>query len=142
MAHTTPTTTIHDNLVTAMDGNMEIQDNPMSMIVGVNKIKINITKNVTQSQKSNLSSNENAHGSPHDSNDNTRGKHLDEVGQSNKSNIESTSQSQETCRSSPHDDNEENSIEFEVKPELQSVELKKVPRLKCGFETSGLCSIM
>lgn len=97
-------------MITSLDGNVQLQDAPTP--VGINKIKINITKNVTKNVI----------------------KASDNIGK--QSELASDKGANAT------ENNKEEEITFEYKATMKEVNFKKLPPIKSGVETSGLCTIM
>lgn len=93
-----------------MDGNVQLQDaQPTSL--GTNRIKINITKNVTKT----IVNSENTN------------KPISDLISTNTTSA---------------DDQPEEEILFTFKNSMKSIPFKKMPIVKSGQDTSGLCSIM
>ncbi|KAJ6647215.1 Pre-mRNA cleavage complex 2 protein Pcf11 [Pseudolycoriella hygida] len=107
------TTTQQSTVITSIDGNVQIQDAPTT--IGINKIKINITKNVNKNVIK-----------ASDSNLGKQGESASDKGAD--SNLTEPSKEQE--------------ITFEYKDTMKGAKFKKLAPVKSGVETSGLCSIM
>lgn len=108
-------TTTHQtqaSIITSLDGNVHMQDAPTT--IGINKIKINITKNVT---KNVIKASDNNIGKP--------------------SELASATKDGGAAETS-----KEEEITFEYKDTMKEVNFKKLPAVKSGVETSGLCTIM
>lgn len=99
-------------MITSLDGNVQLQDAPTP--VGINKIKINITKNVT---KNVIKASDNI------------------VKQSELA-------TEKAANANVTENNKEEEITFEYKSTMKEVNFKKLPAIKSGVETSGLCTIM
>lgn len=110
-ATTSSTHQTQASMITSLDGNVQLQDAPTT--IGINKIKINITKNVTKNVIK--------------ASDNYIGK-------------QSESASDKGANVTEPDKEEE--ITFEYKDTMKEVNFKKLPAVKSGVETSGLCTIM
>jgi len=89
-----------------------LQDAPTT--IGINKIKINITKNVTKNVI----------------------KASDNIGK------QSELASDKGANANVTESNKEEEITFEYKDTMKEVNFKKLPAVKSGVETSGLCTIM
>lgn len=140
-------------LITSLDGNIEIQE-AQPIIVGTNKIKINISKNV-QLNKNSINSSESvdnnlainnketadaqtqgiANNKSVVANDTDRNGSID----SHETSANSTGGTATTCVSTTNDTD---NIEYEVKDSIKHVQFKRQPVVRSGLETSGLCSIM
>lgn len=115
-AHPPATSSTHQtqaSMITSLDGNVQLQDAPTT--IGINKIKINITKNVTKNVIK--------------ASDTNLGK-------------QSESASDKGANANVSEPNKEEEITFEYKDTMKEVNFKKLPAVKCGVETSGLCTIM
>lgn len=91
------------SMITSLDGNVQLQDTP---VLGTNKIRINITKNVAK----------------------------------NVTTTESTARPIEVLV--PARPVIEEEILFEYKDSMRGAVFTKLPEVRNGLETSGLCSIM
>lgn len=101
------------SMITSLDGNVQLQDAPTTL--GINKIKINITQNVTKNVIK--------------ASDNNLGK-------------QSELASDKGANANVTESNKEEEITFEYKDAMKEVNFKKLPAVKSGVETSGLCTIM
>lgn len=97
------------SMITSLDGNVQLQDTPTT--IGINKIKINIKKNVTKT-----------------------------VIKPSDSNLGKPSELAASNATVPHKEDEE--ITFEYKDTMKGSNFKKLPAVRSGTETSGLCTIM
>lgn len=103
------------SMITSLDGNVQMQDAPTT--IGINKIKINITKNVTKNVIK--------------ASDNNLGKPSESAHQKDGANANVT------------EPNKEEEITFEYKDTMKDVNFKKLPAVRsASVETSGLCTIM
>ncbi len=100
------------SMITSLDGNVQLQDAPTTL--GINKIKINITKNVTKNVIK--------------ASDNNLGKTSELATPKDGANVTEPEKEEE--------------ITFEYKDTMKEVNFKKLPAVKSGVETSGLCTIM
>lgn len=108
-------------MITSLDGNVQLQDTLVPL--GTNKIKINITKNVTK----NVINSENT----------------EKIGSSETNSLQNSSSSlSTTVAAMPTEPQPIEEIEFDYKDSMKGVEFKKLPLVRNGSETSGLCSIM
>lgn len=108
-------------LITSIDGNVEIQDAPLTNI-GTNRIKINITKNV-QLNKNPINTNENI--------DNNLA-----INSQDKRKPDTNFNVADAAIDAVED------IEYTVKESMQHTVFTRQPPIRSGLETSGLCSIM
>lgn len=99
-------------MITSLDGNVQLQDAPTT--IGINKIKINITKNVTKNV----------------------------IKASDNISKQSELASDKEANANVTEPNKEEEITFEYKATMKEVNFKKLAAVKCGVETSGLCTIM
>lgn len=101
------------SMITSLDGNVQLQDAPTT--IGINKIKINITKNVTKNVIK--------------ASDNNIGK-------------QSESASEKGANANVTEPYKEEEITFEFKDTMKGVNFNKLPPVDSGTEESGFCTIM
>lgn len=109
-----PTASTHQtqaSMITSLDGNVQLQDAPTT--IGTNKIKINITKNVTKN-----------------------------VINASETVDKAEAPSEKGAKAYVPEQNKEEEITFEYKATMKEANFKKLPAVKNGLETSGLCTIM
>lgn len=94
-------------MITSLDGNVQLQD---TTALATNRIKINITKNVTNKPS-------------------TAADLLDKANEA--------AEAAATAAVEP-----EQEITFEYKSSMRTIAFKKLPPVRNGVDTSGLCSIM
>ncbi|XP_037041667.1 uncharacterized protein LOC119078281 [Bradysia coprophila] len=102
------------SMYTSLDGHVQLQDAAPATI-GMNKIKINITKNVTKTAIK--------------ASDSNLGKQSELA--ATKANV-----------TDKNKEEEEQEITFEYKDTMKGANFKKLPAVRSGTETSGLCTIM
>ncbi|KAG4070339.1 hypothetical protein HA402_006481 [Bradysia odoriphaga] len=103
------------SMITSLDGHVQLQDAAPATI-GMNKIKINITKSVTKTVIK--------------ASDSNLGKQSELA--ATKANVTDKNKEEE----------EEQEITFEFKDTMKGANFKKLPTVRSGTETSGLCTIM
>ncbi|KAG4070353.1 hypothetical protein HA402_006495 [Bradysia odoriphaga] len=102
------------SMITSLDGHVQLQDAAPATI-GMNKIKINITKSVTKTVIK--------------ASDSNLGKQSEVA--ATKANV-----------TDKNKEEEEQEITFEFKDTMKGANFKKLPTVRSGTETSGLCTIM
>ena len=114
-------------MITSLDGNVQLQDAPAH--IATNKIKINITKNVSK----NVINSENSEINSDRLTSSADGTNAASSGAAKQKSPPPASAVQDIV---------EEEITFEYKDSMKDFEFTKVPKINNGLETSGLCSIM
>lgn len=109
---TVPILQTPQSMITSLDGNVQLQDTQPAL--ATNRIKINITKNVTKPSTA-----------------------ADVLDKANEAADAAAAAAQTAAALEP-----EQEITFEYKSSMRSIAFKKLPPVLNGVDTSGLCSIM
>lgn len=127
--------------LTGLDGNVQMQDALPAGLPTTNRIKINITKNVTNKIVINTSENTDKISSEVNSCDSPLPAGAESAGNVDASVADAPSATDESAlrRTTPEPEPE---IEFDIKASMRDVHFQRMTKVRNGMETSGLCSIM